>query len=284
MFWGNGSQGFTKSVRSGMISNKRILNVNILRKNNSIKQNRAKVHKMTVASAQNHLPKKPAKFVFKALILGLLSFLLWYIWDYTRPSNFPVKHVKIFATYDHIEQKDLQKTIASYLDNGFFYLNVIGMKQRLLKYPWVYAVSVKREWPDTVAVNIIEQPAMLRWGTNSLINAEGTIFTPDIATFPQGLPVIFGPENREAEIFALYQKIQELLKSLDLTIKQLVLSSEHCWEVVLSSNTTVYLKEDEPLTQLELLVKLYKKITTNHNGSPISIDLRYKSGLAVKWG
>ncbi|HBS51955.1 MAG TPA: cell division protein FtsQ, partial [Coxiellaceae bacterium] len=60
--------------------------------------------------------------------------------------------------------------------NGFFYLNVISMRQQLLKLPWVYEASVQRKWPDTVVVNIIEQKPILQWGKNALVNPEGVVF------------------------------------------------------------------------------------------------------------
>jgi len=232
-------------------------------------------------------PKKNKKYIRKTLftiiILSIMSFLLWHAWDYTKPDNFPIKHIKIFATYEHVDQKSLQKTIDNYLSNGFFYLNVIGMKQQLLKLPWIYAVSIRREWPDTVTVNVAEQRALLRWGTKALINPDGTIFIPPITTFPKDLPIIFGQEDREPEIFALYHKMLALLEPLDLTIKKLVLNQEHYWEMLLNNDTAVYLKEEDPLSQLTLLVNIYRKITADHSQAPKSLDLRYQTGLAVKW-
>ena len=217
------------------------------------------------------------------LIIALIL-LLWRCWDYTNPNNFPIKQVKIVSAYEHIDQEFLQKTIASYTDSGFFYFNAIGMKRLLLKLPWMYAVSIRRKWPDTIIVNVIEQQAILQWGDKDLINYKGGVFTPPISTFPKGLPVIFGPEEREFEIFTLYQKMQKCLGPLDLTVKQILFHSEHYWEVLLNNNTLIYLKENDPLGQLEFLVGLYRRITASHDEQPKSIDLRYYAGgFAVKW-
>lgn len=235
----------------------------------------------TVAKTPNQ--KHLRRLFFKIIIVGTLGFLLWQLWDYTKPSNFPIKQVKIFASYQHVEQPSLQQVITSHLHHGFFYLNVRSLKQQLLKLPWVYEVSIKRQWPDTVAINIVEQQAILLWGTQSLINHKGTIFSPPPATFPQELPVIFGPAIEAPEIFHLYKKMMVLLEPLDLSIKRLVLTPQHYWEILLSNDTVVYLKEIAPLNQLELLVNLYRKITADHENSPKSIDLRYNTGLAAKW-
>lgn len=216
-------------------------------------------------------------------ILGTMGVLLWSLWNFTQSAYFPINHIKVFATYEHLNQNTLQKIIFPYTKSGFFYLNVRGMKQQLLKFPWIHAVSVKRQWPDTITINIVEQNPTLQWGEKALVNSEGTIFSPPLATFPKKLPIIFGPSNQVLEICTLYQKTVPLLERLDLTIKKLVLNPEHYWKILLSNNTIIYLKEKEPLNQIELLGKVYKKITTNHKQPPKSIDLRYQSGLAVKW-
>lgn len=223
-------------------------------------------------------------WLFKIIVIGILIFLLWCGWGYTQPNNFPIKQVKIVAAYEHLDQTSLRDVINPYTKNGFFYLDVIGMKRQLLKFPWVYAVSVQRKWPDTIVINIVEQQAVLQWGTQALINHHGVFFTPEIASFPKDLPIIFGPEERKLEIFNLYQKSQQYFEPLDLSIKQLVLNPQHYWEMLLSNDTVVFLKENELLDQIELLTGLYRRITAAHQDSPKTIDLRYNTdSLAVKW-
>jgi len=222
--------------------------------------------------------------LFKIIIIGILLALLWRGWNYTKPNNFPIKQVKIVSAYEHIDQELLQKTIETYTKNGFFYLNAIGMKRQLLKLPWVSAVSVQRKWPDAVIVNIVEQQAILQWGDKALINHKGGMFAPPVSAFPKGLPVIFGPEERMFEIFTLYQKTQRCFEPLGLAIRQLFFNPQHYWEILLDNNTVIYLKESDPLSQLEFLVDLYRRITADHKGQLKSIDLRYYTGgFAVKW-
>ncbi|EKE00670.1 MAG: cell division protein FtsQ [uncultured bacterium] len=238
---------------------------------------------------QNIQAKKEATgwnwaLLLKIAVIGVLVFLLWRGWDYTKPSNFPVKQVQITSSYEHVDKKLLQNIVASYVNNGFFYLNAIGMKRQLLKLPWVYAISVQRKWPDTIAINVVEQHAVLQWGAKALINDKGEIFESPVATFPKGLSMVFGPEERGFEIFTLYKKAQKVFEPLELSIKQLYFKSQGYWEVLLDNNAMVYLKENEPLVQLELLGGLYPRITAGHNDPPKSIDLRYNTdGLAVKW-
>lgn len=235
-------------------------------------------------SKRKNKEKKRLRWILlRVVFLAIVGASLWGIWEYTKPENFPIKNVRIFATYDHVKKDSLQHAVSSYLSNGFFYLNVGGLKKRLLGFPWIYAVSVKREWPDTVLISIVEEKAMLQWGEDALVNHFGAIFSPEKSTFPKELPIIFGPKKHRAKIFDIFQKAEILVEPLDLRIKKMSLNSRHYWEILLSNDVMVYLKKEAPLDQMELLASLYRKITADRDYPPKSFDLRYQSGLAVKW-
>jgi cell division protein FtsQ len=223
------------------------------------------------------------KSFYGIIVLMFLGIISWMIYDYIKTYTYPIKHVKIFATYEHVNKIPLQKTVDAYLNKGFFKLNVAGLKQQLLSFPWIYAVSIKRIWPDTVIINIAEQRPILQWGDEALINPDGRVFYPQKNSFPKGLPVIFGPKGSETQIFNLYSQMLSMLEPLDLSIKNLALDPAHHWEIKLNNDTAIFLNTADPLDQLELLTRVYRKITADRHEPPKSIDMRYSSGMAVKW-
>lgn len=232
--------------------------------------------------------ESPSKSQFLSTIIKVLVVLtaitiLWHGYMVTKPSNAPIKRVDIIASYQHLDPQTLQQIIIPYTGNGFYYLNVFGVKHQLLKLPWVYSVSITRKWPDTITVNIAEQQPIAQWGENALINIDGDIFYPEIATFPKNLPSMFGPENQQRMVFQTYQKMQQLLAPLQQNLVQLTLSSPDLWHLTLASGTTILISDQEPLVQLKQLVKLYPQISQGHNNPPKSIDMRYNNGLAIKW-
>ena len=228
--------------------------------------------------------KKGWILVVKIFAITALFAVGWYGFIYTKPSNSPIKRVKIVAAYEHLDRQVLQQVITPYLKGGFFYLNVIGLKRQLLHLPWVYTASIQRKWPDVVIIHIVEQQAVLQWGVTSLVNSEGVIFSPPLTTFPDNLPIIFGPQERVLEIFTVYKQLTSRFKLLELTIRKLFFRPQQYWEILLNNNMVIYLKEVDPLSQIEFLLILYPKITAKHKYPPKSIDLRYSNdGLAVQW-
>ena len=202
---------------------------------------------------------------------------------HARSKNFPIRLVKVFATYEHVEPSSLQKTISPSLTKDFFHLNLFTIRRNLLEIPWIYDVSIKKQWPDTVMIHIVEQTATMQWGDSALINSHGKIFTPPLRSFPSNLPRLMGPEHRSLEIFNVCQQIILLLDPLDLAVEKLILTPHNHWELLLTNGTLIYLKEQQPIKQIELLRSLHRRITANHENPPKTIDLRYSNGLAVKW-
>jgi cell division protein FtsQ len=217
------------------------------------------------------------------IIIGFMGQLVFCIRKFTTPKYFPIKHLELNASYEHVKQNDIKKITNLYTDDGFFRLNVWKLKQQLSKSPWIYTASVRRGWPDTINIDIVEQRPVLRWGKDSLVNQDGGIFTPPITTFPKGLPIIFGPNDKKTEIFVIYHQIILALEPLNLTIKKLTLKPQHYWELLLSNDIIVYMKERSPLEQIKLLTNIYNKLDIKHAQKPQVIDLRYQSGLAIKW-
>lgn len=221
--------------------------------------------------------------IFQTLFITALLFAAWQLWDYTKPANFPIKQVKIVGSYDRIDKKALQNIISSYTKNGFFYINVIGMKHKILALPWVALAEIRREWPNAIIVTLMQEQAIAKWGSNALINKKLHLFTPPPATFPVNLPILFGAEERLVEIFTVYTQAQNILNALKFKIIKITLQAHQYWELQLDNGIILYLKESQALNQLEFLVRIYNKLMHEHENPPKSIDLRYVNGLAIKW-
>ena len=216
------------------------------------------------------------------LILSLIGLVYLYIF-FKNPNHFPIKNVQIEATYQHINPQTLQQTAAPYAHGGFFSLNVAKIKKNLLQIPWVYAVDIKRSWPDGIVVNITEQRPVARWNGSSLLNSDADIFTPDKSTFPDDLPLLSGPDDQAVEVWQHYQDINQSLSAIGLGVTQLDLDAQGSWHMLLSNGITVLLGNTNIINQLQMFIKAYPKIIEARGDDVARVDLRYNTGLAIKW-
>jgi cell division protein FtsQ len=220
---------------------------------------------------------------FIVILLALFSYGSHWIYLHTKPSSAPINHVKIFASFEHLDRTTVQNIIDPYLHNGFYYLNVIGLRHQLLHLPWVAKAAIQREWPDTIVIGISEQQAVARWGNVALFNNQGVMFFPPPASFPLNLPLLLGPPDQANMVFREYLQMSKILASSNSIITEASVSPQHFWRIVLSTGTVLFLDEKTPEKQLISLLKVYPRIILDHDKPPLSIDLRYKNGFAVKW-
>jgi cell division protein FtsQ len=228
--------------------------------------------------------KRLIRLILRLLFVIGLGGILFYVFQASHCSNQTINNVQVVATFEHVNKQALQNVIAPYTKNGFFNLNTFALKHQLLQIPWVYAVAIERQWPDTLLVKLVEQHPIAQWGSEALINAEGIFFSPPLETFPQGLPMIYGKPDQHLFVFKTFQTLQELLAPLKLEIKQLNLAPQHYWHLLFANGSELYASDRDFITQIKNFIKLYPQIMQGHQTVPKTIDLRYKNGLAVNWG
>ncbi|EKD56143.1 MAG: cell division protein FtsQ [uncultured bacterium] len=94
---------------------------------------------------------------------------------------------------------------------------------------------------------------------------------------------MIGTKEQFETILLNYQKILASLSPLGFSIQQIELNSHQVWEILLTNGIIIFLKEKDPIKQMEFLVSIYKRVIAGHENLPKTIDLRYSDGLAVKW-
>lgn len=218
------------------------------------------------------------------MVVIMLTCIGYIIWNQLNdPRTLPFKTIKVVTTADYIQPKMLQKIIAQQVHGGFFSLNIQALRDRVEAMSWVRRVSVRRVWPSTLVVTVIEQQPVARWGVGQLINSMGQLFSPPATTFPKNMPVLEGPPSMQQQVLAQFRTFSNELKPLHLGITSMMLTPRLAWQLQLSNGIVVMLgRVDVPQRFLQL-VKLYPKVVGPRASQAESIDLRYPNGLAVRW-
>ena len=199
-----------------------------------------------------------------------------------RYLNRPIAVVKIATPLNRVAEGEVTRLLAAYMHEGFFDINVVGAKQKLETHPWIARAEVKRVWPNSLALAIVEEIAIARWGEESLLNQHGQVFTPSRLDDTVSLPLLSGPEGSEARTMEQFQALSQLLFATGLRIEQLVLSDRNSWEFVVSGGTSIVAGKTAVRDKIKRFVAIYDKQIGNDIADIERIDLRYKNGFAVK--
>lgn len=199
------------------------------------------------------------------------------------PQTLPIKRVLIGGQFQHLTAGQLQAAIANTVSGGFFTVKVGAVMQAAHTLPWVDTVSVRRIWPDTLRLDVVEQVPLARWGEHALVNRRGERFTPPADSLPTNLPSLQGPSGLEAALTRNYYDMGKALAPAGLKITRLIQDERRSWRVTLDNGIELRLGRDDAYPRLLRFVRLYPKVLAARASQIASIDLRYTNGFAVAW-
>nr|VFK03132.1 MAG: cell division protein FtsQ [Candidatus Kentron sp. H]VFK03533.1 MAG: cell division protein FtsQ [Candidatus Kentron sp. H]VFK06682.1 MAG: cell division protein FtsQ [Candidatus Kentron sp. H] len=216
------------------------------------------------------------------VVLGMTAFTAW---SYVVPTFFhvPISHVRVAGKLREITEASLREAVFPHLENGFFGLDVAAVRADVLKLPWLKSVSVRRIWPGSLHIAVIEHEAEARWYDGGLIAIDGTLFYPPPEGYPVDLPVLKGTPKIHAEMLGQYRELQLTLDPIAREIRQFTRTERPIWKIELDTGLTIVLDEKNPITAVEQFARTASAVLGERIDDVLSVDLRYANGFAVRW-
>lgn len=193
----------------------------------------------------------------------------------------PVGRIAVAGAVDAQRQGVLQSAVQNALDGGFVAADLSRVREALEDLPWVYSASVRRRWPDTLAIRVVEQLPIARWGERGFLNHEGDVFAATADDAWSELPVIHGPAGSERRLMQHYQRLRDLLAVAELSVARLEQDSLGQLHAELDSGLRINLGNEDFLLRVQRFIDLYRNDLAPRPERVASVDLRYASGAAV---
>jgi cell division protein FtsQ len=231
------------------------------------------------AAAETAAPRSGG-ILFMLLLAAAFTAAAVYLAD---PRALPIRYVRVNGDFRHLSPAHLERVAGEVVRGGFFNVNVETVRATLLAEPWVKDVTVRRTWPDGLALYVREQVPVARWGDLGLLNRDAGLFTPAEDTWPAGLPVLTGPEGTEGLVLERWRLVQQELGRYGLSAVSLELSDRRAWSLVLDGGTRVVLGRRDFVGRFERLTALLGAGLAGELHRIETMDMRYTNGLAVRW-
>jgi len=234
---------------------------------------------------------------FVVVLISLISAAWWISQQVFGQENSPVNSVVISGEMSYTERQDVMTAISQIDLGNFFEVDVNDIQVQVSALPWVYSVSVRKQWPDEVKIYVVDQTPIALWNGDFLLNQFGRAFQADISRLNQALPQFFGPEGSELLALENYNNLNGLLEYSNLAIDELVLSERFSWQLTLNDGVMLNLGREERVERIQRFMDVYPLIKSHlkqkikdkkNNKKQLKqavdyIDLRYDTGLAVGW-
>lgn len=219
--------------------------------------------------------------ILSALLLGVLLYLG--IQSLVNPLNVPVDKIRVQGGFINVTENMLNPLSENLSGVGYFDIDVAVVQQQVENLPWVAHATVRRIWPDKLAIHFIEQQPLAVWAAGGLLNETGEIFKPAASTYPSGLPIFQGPEKLRDKMLDSYRRFSGLLSPLDMRITKLKLDQRQAWQIGLHNGIHLKLGREHELERLARFIRAYPRLSSMDRGGLKRVDLRYTNGMAVEW-
>lgn len=188
-----------------------------------------------------------------------------------------LKWVQVEGNLNRVSVPALQTRISAAADPDFFAIDLERIQSVVESTPWVKTAVVRKKWPDTLIVQVVEYQPVARWNETRLIAADGSVFSiPDSGDLPE-LPLLQGPDGSVAQVFERYRQLRDGLKDVGEDVQQLRVDARGAWMAQWQSGTAVIFGRHAFQSRLQR----YKRVHDAIGNRPIRVDLRYPNGIAV---
>jgi cell division protein FtsQ len=201
----------------------------------------------------------------------------------SQPGKLPLRVVEITGEFSHLKHTAIEAEVAAAIDGGFFTVDMQAVRDAVRAMPWVEEVSVRRVWPDTLRMHVIEQVPLAHWGAKALVNLRGEVFQSQGVAIHGELPRLRGKDERATEVVAFYLHLRSALVGSDLGVSDLGLNERQEWEVLFDNGLGLMLGEEDPEARMAEFLQVYPQLVANMSRVPERIDMRYEHGFAVRW-
>jgi cell division protein FtsQ len=247
-----------------------------------------KAPKKQVRGASSRQPKPSRVFSVKKLfpLLAVIGLLVISTAVYRGAEvllSQPVSRVVVNGEYKYVENAGIITEVKPFLEAGFIGLDLAGIREQLLKQPWVYDVALARHWPDEVVITVIEQTPIAHWGEDGFLNHRGELFEPSKAVTITGLPWLNGPNGETEQVMNNFRELNKFLAADNLALNKLLLNERGSWTAKLSNNIEIVFGNGQLMEKIQRLLFAYDQGLSTEFMRIKTIDMRYNNGFAVAW-
>lgn len=216
------------------------------------------------------------------LIIGC-AVLFWIENHLSNPKTLPVNKIRVHGAFVNVDEAMLHLAINDVVAGGYFNVDVERVREVVEQLPWVDKASVRRVWPDTLSVSVVEQKPVAVSKLGGLINSNGEVFKPLSKTVLKSLPVFDGDSSLNKMMLSKYYEMNNLLLTIDRKISYFKIDARHAVELKLDNGLNVVLGRDDSSNRLKRLIRIYHKVLVGRINDISIIDLRYTNGMAIGW-
>jgi cell division protein FtsQ len=176
------------------------------------------------------------------------------------------------------------------LQGNFFSVDLDAARGAFESVPWVRRATVRRVFPDRLAVRLEEHRAAALWDDDAndgrLVNTFGEVFEANVGDVEDdALPRLAGPPGSAARVLAMQRALGPVLQPLGSPMRTLKLTGHGTWRTQLANGVVIELGRgelDAVVERAARFVRTLPQVTGALQRPLLHADLRHPDGYAVR--
>jgi len=194
----------------------------------------------------------------------------------------PIRTIQLAGSFENLDQHEVESTLAGYIGQGFFSLDIREMQRKLNSRPWTESVSIRRIWPDKLRVTITEKKPVARWDEKHMLSESARVFPADTGKFAH-LPLVHADGHAPDWALAQFYRLQSRFDSVDERLVALRVDNRGAVEVELLNGLQIKFGRADIERKMNRLTSIYNAQILPRRDQILRLDLRYSNGFAVAW-
>ena len=195
----------------------------------------------------------------------------------------PVQSVKISGEFVRVSRADIERVVEPLLSEGLFSVDLAALRRAALAVPGVRDAMVRRTWPDSIEIWVVERVAVARWADGGYLEIDGTHFTPAGGAVPsETLPVLTGPEGSQQRVLDLHIALDRVLSPLGMALAGTELTRRGVLYVSLHDGPRLVMRPESVGAGLGTYARTLVQVMAHRLVEVERVDFRYPTGFAVR--
>ncbi|TCS41714.1 cell division protein FtsQ/DivIB [Reinekea marinisedimentorum] len=191
----------------------------------------------------------------------------------------PVTEVRLQQELIYQSESQFNEVAQVFVGHSLMFVDVAKVKSELEKLPWVYRVSVKKQWPGVLAVEVEEHEPVALWNDNEVLNSDGEPLQNPSSQLR--LASLKGPENSAGVVMEQYLQFAQVFENAGAGLQEVKLFPRGSWELKLDNGVLISLGDRNVVERSRRVVRVlnleaYKETEIEY------IDARYSNGISIK--
>ena len=198
----------------------------------------------------------------------------------------PVEIIAFNNPAVQVKQKDIAALWKENNMAGMLAVDVLVLRKKLLENPWVREVSVKKQWPNRLIIEIQEHNVVAK--VNQQFMLENGVLVEGIESAITSTPVTIKMEPKSLKqkelmkhIITRISKIKNSIEESQLAVNDFSINANDSWSLYTSNGVEIKIGRKQHVDRVKRFSSIYAAIENKEQLQ--TVDLRYNNGVAVSY-